>query len=72
MTRQNAFPKHSQLMTIKEVANYLGIHAITVYRLIKKTDIPTLKLGGQWRFKKDVLDNWLLKGMLKKRPARAR
>lgn len=60
-------PERTQIMTIKEVAKYLGIHFITVYRLIKETDIPVLKLRGQWRFKKDILDAWLIKQMKRKR-----
>lgn len=59
-------PERTQIMTIKEVAKYLGIHFITVYRLIKETDIPALKLRGQWRFKKDILDTWLAKNMKKR------
>lgn len=59
-------PDRTQIMTIKEVAKYLGIHFITVYRLIKETDIPALKLRGQWRFKKDILDTWLAKNMKKR------
>ena len=50
---------HPQLMTVEEVAHYLGIHTMTVYRMLKKTDIPATKLLGKWRFKKDVLDRWL-------------
>ncbi len=60
-------PERTQIMTIKEVAKYLGVHFITVYRLIKETDIPVLKLRGQWRFKKDILDTWLAKNMKRKR-----
>lgn len=56
-------PQRTQIMTITEVAKYLGIHPITVYRLINDTDIPACKIGGQWRFKKDILDNWLAKKM---------
>lgn len=67
MKNQDYKQKRTQIMTIKETAKYLGVHAITIYRLIKKTNIPALKLGGQWRFKKDVLDAWLIKEMLKKR-----
>ncbi|MBU2101887.1 MAG: helix-turn-helix domain-containing protein [Candidatus Omnitrophota bacterium] len=51
----------SQIMTPKEAAKYLGIHLITTYRLIKKGEIPGFRVGGQWRFKKDVLDSWILK-----------
>jgi excisionase family DNA binding protein len=50
-------------MTLKEVANYLGVHEVTIYRLIKETDIPAVKLRGQWRFKQDVLDAWLMSRM---------
>jgi len=58
--KQVVFTKSNfQLMTVDEVARYLGIHAITVYRMLKKTDIPATKLLGKWRFKKDVLDRWL-------------
>jgi len=52
-------PKRSQIMTVEEVAKYLGVHRVTVYRLIKTTYIPAFKLKGQWRFKKDLLDKWL-------------
>ncbi|MFC1508206.1 helix-turn-helix domain-containing protein [Candidatus Omnitrophota bacterium] len=60
-------PQRTQIMTLQELAKYLGVHPITIYRLLKESNIPAIKIGGQWRFKKDVLDEWLLKGMLKKR-----
>ncbi|MFC1624219.1 helix-turn-helix domain-containing protein, partial [Candidatus Omnitrophota bacterium] len=56
----------TQIMTLQELAKYLGVHPITIYRLIKETDIPAFKLGGQWRFKKDVLDLWLMSRMDKR------
>ena len=49
----------TQIMTPKEAAKYLGLHLITVYRLIKKGELPGFKVGGQWRFKKDLLDEWI-------------
>ena len=53
--------ERTQIMTLKEVAKYLGLHPISIYRLIKTSDIPAMKIGGQWRFKKEVLDGWLSK-----------
>ncbi|MCM8787349.1 MAG: helix-turn-helix domain-containing protein [Candidatus Omnitrophica bacterium] len=50
----------SQIMTTKEAAKYLGIHLITLYRLIKKGEIPSFRIGGLWRLKKDLLDAWIL------------
>jgi len=48
-------------MRVEEVAKYLGLHPISIYRLIKTSDIPAMKIGGQWRFKKEVLDDWFSK-----------
>ena len=47
------------LMSPKEAAKYLGLHLVTVYRLIKKGELPCFRVGGQWRFKKNVLDEWI-------------
>ena len=53
----NSEPEH--LMTLHEVADYLGLHYLTVYRLIQEGKIPAARLGGRWRFKKDILDRWI-------------
>ncbi|MBU3758329.1 MAG: helix-turn-helix domain-containing protein [Candidatus Omnitrophica bacterium] len=55
--------QRTQIMTPKEAAKYLGFHLVTIYRLLKKQEIPATKIGGQWRFKKDVLDAWLMNRM---------
>jgi excisionase family DNA binding protein len=52
--------KHkSKLLTVKEVANYLVVTERTVYRLIKDPDFPAFKVGGQWRFKIELIDGWM-------------
>ena len=51
------------LMTLREVADYLGLHYLTIYRLIQERKIPAARLGGRWRFKKEVLDEWIEKEM---------
>ena len=55
--------ERTQIMTPKEAAKYLGFHLVTIYRLLKKQEIPATKIGGQWRFKKDILDEWLMSRM---------
>ena len=55
--------ERTQIMTPKEAAKYLGFHLVTVYRLLKKKEIPAVKIRGQWRFKKDILDAWLTERM---------
>lgn len=59
------FPRRerTQIMTPKEAAKYLGFHLVTIYRLLKKGEVPATKIGGQWRFKKDILDEWLMSRM---------
>ena len=48
-----------QLMTLREVAKYLGLRVMTVYKLTREGRVRAAKIGGQWRFKRDVLDEWL-------------
>lgn len=50
---------HNDVMTLKEVAKYLGLHVMTVYKLTRERRVPAVKIGGQWRFKRGVLDQWL-------------
>lgn len=46
-------------MNIKEAASYLRLNYMTVYKLAQKHCIPAFKVGGNWRFKKNILNNWL-------------
>jgi len=48
-----------EILTPREAAEYLSVHVRTIYRLAKNGDIPGRKVGGSWRFKRDVLDDWL-------------
>jgi excisionase family DNA binding protein len=50
-----------ELMNIKEAAVYLRLNSMTVYKLAQKRAIPAFKVGGNWRFKKDILDDWLVR-----------
>ena len=53
--------ERTQIMTTKEIAKYLGVHEMTVYRWLKKGVLPGFKIGGRWRSKKDLLDAYLVK-----------
>ncbi len=48
-----------ELLNIKEAASYLRLNSMTVYKLAQKRRIPAFKVGGNWRFKKDLLEKWL-------------
>ena len=57
--RGNGTAKQTQIMTLREVAKYLGLHVMTVSKLTREGRVPGAKIGGQWRFKRDVLEEWL-------------
>ena len=46
------------VMTVGEVANYLRIHQTTLYRMLKKGEIPAFRVGSDWRFNSEVVDRW--------------
>jgi excisionase family DNA binding protein len=48
-----------KVLTLEEVAGYLKVHPSTVYRLIKKSEIPTFKIGSDWRFNSDPIERWV-------------
>jgi excisionase family DNA binding protein len=49
------------LLTAQQVARYLRVDIFTIYRLVTQKKIPAFKVGNQWRFKKSILEEWLLK-----------
>ena len=51
--------QNKQIMDIKEVSEYLGIGKSKIYSLIKMKKIPASKIGRQYRFSKEIVDDWL-------------
>lgn len=49
----------SPIMTVKEVAEYLRVDSSTLYRLVRKGKIPAFKLGSDYRFIRDKIDQWI-------------
>ena len=52
----------SEIMTPKEVANYLKMSVLTVYKHAKQGTIPGFRIGNSWRFDKNRIDAALLGG----------
>jgi excisionase family DNA binding protein len=52
----------SEIMTPKEVANYLKMSVLTVYKHAKMGTIPGFRIGNSWRFDKNRIDAALLGG----------
>jgi excisionase family DNA binding protein len=51
-------PRQSVLMTLKEVSDYLHVHPSTIYRLLKRGEIPAFRIGSDWRFNIETIDIW--------------
>ncbi len=49
-----------EMLTTKEVAEYLSINEKQVYRLIKERKIPATRVTGKWLFPKQLIDEWVL------------
>jgi excisionase family DNA binding protein len=48
-----------QILTTKELADYLKLTVVTIYKYVKAGKIPGYRIGKRWRFDKDQIDNLL-------------
>jgi excisionase family DNA binding protein len=49
-----------EVMDIRQAAEYLGISGDTLYRYASEGFVPAFKLGNRWRFKRSLLDAWMV------------
>ncbi len=52
---------NDQVLTVKEVAEYLKVNDRTVYRMAAAGKIPAFKVGSSWRFKQTEIEKWIEK-----------
>jgi excisionase family DNA binding protein len=50
-----------ELLGVEEVAGYLGVGQVTVYRWCREGSLPCLKIGRRWRIRRDALAEFLRK-----------
>ncbi|WP_456376791.1 methylation-associated defense system helix-turn-helix domain-containing protein MAD1 [Thiolapillus sp.] len=48
-----------EILTLKEVAEYLKLAEKTAYRLAAEGKLPGFKVGGSWRFKREDVLSWI-------------
>jgi len=48
-----------EILTLKEVADYLKLAEKTAYRLAAEGKLPGFKVGGSWRFKREDVLAWI-------------
>ena len=52
------FNRMEEIMTLEEVAKYLKMQPQTIYTWAQTGKIPAAKIGKEWRFRKDIIDEW--------------
>lgn len=50
-----------KVLTVREVAEFLHISPVTVYLKVRKEEIPAIRVGRNWRFPLDLLEEWISK-----------
>jgi excisionase family DNA binding protein len=50
---------HNEIMTVKELVDYLKIAEKTAYRFASEGKVPGFKVGSAWRFRKSEVDRWI-------------
>ena len=46
------------VFTVAEVADYLHVSHSTIFRLVKRKELPAFKVGRVWRFDVKDIDRW--------------
>ena len=49
-----------EIMTLREVAEYLKVAEKTAYRLVADGKLPGFKVGGAWRFRRADMEKWIV------------
>lgn len=50
---------YPDILTVKELAAYLKMKPVTIYKLSKQGKIPAFRVASSWRYKKELIDKWL-------------
>jgi excisionase family DNA binding protein len=50
--------EQDNVLTVAELADYLKVHPTTIYRLLKRRQVPAFKVGSDWRFNREHIDEW--------------
>jgi excisionase family DNA binding protein len=55
-------PKYTlpRVMTVKELSAYLRVHPSTIYKLLRRGELPGFRIGTDWRFNAEAIDRWCM------------
>jgi excisionase family DNA binding protein len=55
-------PVMARALTLGEVADFLRIHPSTVYRMLRKKELPAFKASSDWRSNLESIARWRAEG----------
>jgi excisionase family DNA binding protein len=58
---RNSVDPASEIMTANEVAAFLKVNRATVYRLVRRKELPSVRVGWDHRFRRADIDEWIRK-----------
>jgi excisionase family DNA binding protein len=50
---------YTEIMTVREAAQFLRVSRNTLYRCLKQGDLPGRRIGREWRLLKSELIRWM-------------
>jgi excisionase family DNA binding protein len=56
----NSMAADDEVLTVKEVCHALQVHPSTLYKLVRQGSIPSFRVGSDWRFRRDVIESWMV------------
>jgi len=57
--KKNTIPRLQEILTVEEISELLRVHPSTIYRMLKRNEIPGFKVGNDWRFQTGNIKQWL-------------
>ena len=56
---EGEIPMPDEILSVDELADYLKLKPVTLYKLLRQGKVPGFKVGGTWRFRKSTIDDWI-------------
>ena len=53
-------------VTVEELAETLKVNVRTIQRIVHRKELPAIRVGRQWRFRREWVSDWLEKNTVNK------
>ncbi len=57
--REGSLKDGESVFTVQELAHYLRMKPLTIYKHASTGKLPGFKVGSHWRFKRKTIDRWI-------------